>query len=106
MHIVIYGVVPHLIVQVLRLNIFLNICLLNDKSPTYFHPASGSFTSIDLSLCSASVLLDFAWQVYSYQCGSDHFPIFIDMVKSMPKDNAPLWNLKKANWPKFKLQCQ
>ena len=25
-----------------------NICLLNDKSPTYFHPALGSFTSIDL----------------------------------------------------------
>ena len=25
-----------------------NICLLNDKSPTYFHPATGSFTSIDL----------------------------------------------------------
>ena len=26
-----------------------NICLLYNKSPTYFHPASGSFTSIDLS---------------------------------------------------------
>ena len=33
-----------------------NISLLNDKSPIYFHPASGSFTSIDLSLCSALVL--------------------------------------------------
>ena len=39
------------------------------------------------------------------QCGSDHFPIFIDIVKSMPKDNVPRWNLKKADWPKFKLQC-
>ena len=82
-----------------------NICLLNDKSPTYFHPASGSFTSIDLSLCSASVFLDLEWQVHSDQCGSDHFPIFIDIVKSMPKDNVPRWNLKKANWPKFKLHC-
>ena len=35
-----------------------DICLLNDKSPSYFHPASGSFNSIDLSLCSASVFLD------------------------------------------------
>ena len=82
-----------------------DICLLNDKSPTYFHPASGSFTSIDLSLCSASVFLDFTWQVHSDQCGSDHFPILIDIVKSMPKDNVPRWNLKKADWPKFKLQC-
>ena len=79
--------------------------MLNDKSPTYFHPASGSFTSIDLSLCSASVFLDFTWQVHSDQCGSDHFPILMDIVKSMPKDNVPHWNLKKADWPKFKLQC-
>ena len=35
---------------------------------------------------------------------SDHFPIVIDLVKSMPKDNVPRWNLKKANWPKFILQ--
>ena len=31
-----------------------DICLLNDKPPTYFHPASGSFTSIDLSPTSAA----------------------------------------------------
>ena len=84
-----------------------NICLLNDKSPTNFHPASGSFTSIDLSLCSATVFLDFTWQVHSDQCGSDQFPILIDIVKSMPiyKDNVPRWNFKKTDWPKFKLQC-
>ena len=82
-----------------------NICLLNDQSPTYFHPTSGSFTSIDLSLCSASVSLDFTWLVHSDQCGSDHFPILIDIVKSMPKDNVPHWNLKKTDCPKFKLQC-
>ena len=23
----------------------------------------------------------------------------------MPKDNVPRWNLKKADWPKFKLHC-
>ena len=74
-----------------------NICLLNDKSPTYFHPASGSFTLIDLVFYSASVFLDFAWQVHSDQCGSDHFPILNDIVKSMPKDNVPCWNLKKAS---------
>ena len=80
-----------------------NICLLNDKSTTNFHPASGSCTLIDLSLCSASASLNFAWQVNSDQCGSDQFPIFIDIVKSMPKDKVSRWNLKKADWPKFKL---
>ena len=23
----------------------------------------------------------------------------------MPKDSVPRWNLKKTDWPKFKLQC-
>ena len=27
------------------------------------------------------------------------------IVKSIPKDNVARWNLKKADWPKFKLQC-
>ena len=79
--------------------------MLSDKSPTYFHPATGSFTSIDLSLCSASIFLGFVWQVYSDQCGNDHFPILINVVKSMPKDNDSRLNLRKADWPKFKLQC-
>ena len=52
-----------------------DICLLNSRPPTYLHPASGSLTSIDLSLCSASIALDFAWCVHSDQCGSDHYPI-------------------------------
>ena len=86
------------------MNIFLNPPIFV-YLPTYFHPASSSFTSIDLYLCSASVFLDFTGQVYSDQCGSDHFPLFIDRVKSMPKHNAPRWNLKKADWPKFKLPC-
>ena len=53
-----------------------NICLLNDKLPTYFHPVTDSFTSIDLSLYSPLVLVqlfDFTRQVHSDQCGSDHF---------------------------------
>ena len=58
-----------------------------------------------MSLCSASVFLDFTYQVHLDQSGSDPFPIFINIVKSLPKDNVPCWNLKKANWPKFKHQC-
>ena len=58
-----------------------------------------------MSLCSASIFLDFEWQVHSDQCGSDHFSILIDIVKSMSKENVPRWNLKKAHWPKFKLYC-
>ena len=30
----------------------INICLFNDDTPTYLHPLTGYFTSIDLTMCS------------------------------------------------------
>ena len=32
-----------------------NLCFLNDDSITYLHPASGSTSSIDLSLCDPDI---------------------------------------------------
>ena len=37
-----------------------DLILFNDKGHTYFHSASGTFTSIDLTLCSPSLFLDFS----------------------------------------------
>ena len=54
------------------------LILFNDKSHTYFHSASGTFTSIDLTLCSPSLFLDFSWKVGPDPCGSDHFPILLE----------------------------
>ena len=28
-----------------------NLCLYNNKTPTYLHPATGTYTSLDLSIC-------------------------------------------------------
>ena len=50
--------------QVLESN---DLCLLNDKSNTYLHPASGSFTAIDLTMCSPSLFMDFQWKVHDDQ---------------------------------------
>ena len=36
-----------------------NLCLLNTKSFTYIHPATGSKSAIDLSICDPSLTLDF-----------------------------------------------
>ena len=52
------------------------LILLNDKIHTYFHSASGTFTSIDITRCSPSLFLDFSWKVCPDPCSSDHF-IFI-----------------------------
>ena len=82
-----------------------DLCVLNDDSPTYLHPASGSMTAIDLSICSPDIFMDFQWKVHSEQCGSDHFPIFIDIVKPLPGEKVPQWQLHKANWDAFSYQC-
>ena len=52
-----------------------NICLLNDGSYTYLHPATGTFTAIDLSLCSPDILMEIEFMVESDSYGSDHFHI-------------------------------
>ena len=42
-----------------------NICLLNDGSYTYLHQATGTFTTIDLSLCSPDILMEIDFMVES-----------------------------------------
>jgi len=49
------------------------LCLWNDNTQTYIHPATGSSSAIDLSLCSPSLFLDFEWSVHEDLCGSNHF---------------------------------
>ena len=39
------------------------LCLMNDKSHTYLHPATRTFSSLDLSLCHQSLILDFGMSV-------------------------------------------
>jgi exonuclease III len=82
-----------------------NLCLLNTKTPTYLHPATGSQTAIDLSICDPSLLLDFSWQVGDDLCGSDHFPIFIEYNKRCDHINGQRWKLGKADWTRFQSLC-
>ena len=82
-----------------------NVSLMNDKSFTYLHPATGSYSSIDLSFCSPSLFLDFDWKVGDDLCGSDHFPIFVETAH--PTDPpGHRWNLGKADWTLFQSLCE
>ena len=56
---------------------------------TYLHPGSGSYTAIDLSLCSPDLLLDLNFKVEADSFGSDHFPIILEIGISLP-DISPL----------------
>ena len=83
-----------------------DLCLMNDKSHTYLHPATGTFSSLDLSLCHPSLILDFDWYVCDDQHGSDHFPVVIEDINPSTEDHNPKWKLNKANWEQFHLLCE
>ena len=78
---------------------------MNDKSYTYLHPATGSFSS-DLSLCHPSLLLDFDWTVTEDQYGSDHFPVIIESVNISANDQNAKLKLNKANWQLYHSLCE
>ena len=83
-----------------------DLCLMNDKSHTYLHPATGKFSSLDLSICHPSLLLDFDWTVSEDQHGSDHFPVIIESVNNSTNGQNAKWKLNKANWELYHLLCE
>ena len=82
-----------------------DLILFNDKSHTYFHSASGTLTSIDLTLCSPSHFLDFSWKVGHDTCGSDHFPHLAGERWTPCLERVQRWKLAKANWDQFQHLC-
>src|SRR5215469_5775475 len=83
-----------------------NLCFLNNKNITYIHPATGSSSAIDLSLCTAAIVPHFTWAVHDDLCGSDHFPVFIKLTKPIPVSKPVRWKLHKADWLDFETRCK
>ena len=80
-----------------------NLCTLNNKSPTYLNSFTGSYSAIDLTLTDPSSYMDYTWKVHNDLCGSDHFPIIIDILQPSHDNNRPSrWTTNKANWIDFK----
>ena len=75
--------------------------ILNSGDVTHFHSQTGTFTSIDVSLCTSNCLLDFRWRVLPDLYGSDHFPILMESSDSEPQKRPPRWCLDKANWRQY-----
>ena len=82
-----------------------NLSLLNNGSTTYLHPATGSLSAIDLSICDPGLYLDYEWSVHDDLCGSDHFPIVIKTNEPTCTTSNPTWKLNKADWCRFSDMC-
>ena len=66
----------------------MDFCILNDGSATYIHPATGSTSALDLSICGPSLVLDHEWNIHEDLCGSYHFPVILTS-NAVEEDAAP-----------------
>ena len=84
-----------------------NLCLLNNNLNTYVHPATGTLSCIDLSICDPTTYTDFpSWEIHNSLCGSDHYPILISSPTLTHNVHPRKWILKKADWPLFVRLCR
>ena len=82
-----------------------NLVLLNTGAPTHMCFATGSLSSIDLTLCSSTIASHLEWTVLSEVYGSDHFPVSVHLAMPLPSLNSVRhWMLSRANWTHYK-QC-
>ena len=83
-----------------------NMCIYNDKSITYISDTyAGTKSSLDLSLATPEIFLDFEWQVLNDQHGSDHFPILISALSEQEPSGIPRYCYKRADWSSFEFLC-
>ncbi|GBM26167.1 Retrovirus-related Pol polyprotein from transposon TNT 1-94 [Araneus ventricosus] len=78
------------------------LCLLNNNEKTYFHEPTRTFHSLDLAICSPTLmsLLDFT--VGSYLYNSDHFPLIVSYADSGGAiQYPPRYLFQRADWEKF-----
>ena len=82
-----------------------NLCILNNKSHTFFNSFTGSYSAINMTLCDPVSYMDYGWKVHDL-CGSDHFPILLEILQPIHDEKLPYWKLNKANWEVFETLCE
>ena len=74
------------------------LCMYNKKSNTYLHPATGTYSAIDLSVCDPFLFLDYNWKVHDDTYGSDYLPIVLEDSTDELSKRTSSWNMGKAYW--------
>ena len=78
-------------------------CIYNNRTNTYLHPVTGTYSVTDLIVSDPNLFLDYNWKVHDDTCGNYHVPILLQNKTNKLKKRIPSWNLKKANWDEFKI---
>ena len=71
--------------------------LLNDESYTYLHPATGTFTAIDISLCSLNIVWrSISWMNLIHMVVIIYLPINKNNCVFLP-DSLPRWYFSRTD---------
>ncbi|GFU94832.1 putative RNA-directed DNA polymerase from transposon X-element [Trichonephila clavipes] len=78
------------------------LCLLNHEEPTYFHERTRSFHTLDLAICSPSLLPNLNLSVEKDLYNSDHFPVILSHnYDTDGKTFPPTYSYSHADWDLF-----
>ncbi|GFW24907.1 probable RNA-directed DNA polymerase from transposon X-element [Trichonephila clavipes] len=78
------------------------LCLLNHEEPTYFHEPTRSFHTLDLAICSPSLLPHLNLSVEKDLYNSDHFPVILSHDSDPGgKTFQPTYSYSRADWALF-----
>ncbi|GFW01646.1 RNase H domain-containing protein [Trichonephila clavipes] len=78
------------------------LCLLNDEEPTYFHEPTRSFHTLDLAICSPSLLHNLNLSVEKDLYNSDHFLVILSHdYDTAGKTLPPTYSYSRADWALF-----
>ncbi|GFY33039.1 putative RNA-directed DNA polymerase from transposon X-element [Trichonephila clavipes] len=78
------------------------LCLLNHEEPTYFHEPTRSFHTLDLAICSPSLLPILNCSVEKDLYNSDHFPVVLSHDCDVgEKTFPPTHSYNPADWALF-----
>ena len=83
------------------------LCCLNDsETSTFYSKTHGTLTSVDLSLCSSTIIDRYEWNASNDLYSSDHFPIIISCMDNSPTPQTPRYNTHKADWKLYQLHTR
>ncbi|GFW54581.1 probable RNA-directed DNA polymerase from transposon X-element [Trichonephila clavipes] len=78
------------------------LCLLNHEEPTYFHEPTRSFHTLDLAICSPSLLPHLNLSVEKDLYNSDHFSVILSHDSDPGgKTFPPTYSYSRADWTLF-----
>ena len=76
-------------------------CLNENDTYSYFSNTHGTFSSVDVSLCTADIVDKFKWSISDDNYSSDHYPVILTYLGQSSVSHIPRYNLHKADWDKY-----